>query len=712
MSKGRIGLALRRARGQARARPTVVPGPTHRNPKALAAELRELAAHPRAGSHSAALRELADAVAGGSGLEVWAGGGLVAAYGGPDALAPGPDKDAARGRRLGVLPTVLVFVPLLVTWFGLGAAAWAYQRMRDAGSTAQGSFLTLWQQGFDGQLWPVLRFDMMAVWTVLALSALATATMMRHRWEERDESERRLLSQRLSGALAQTQALAAGAAAASPGRFTAELQAAAERLRDLLGQAATVQQSARNLVVKADSAAGRSAAATAALDSAAEALRSGSTQIRTAVQSASAAAGEVSAGSRLLAESVGAAVTALRTSVTESFVTAGRDAAQLIGAAGESVASRFDTVAAAAEEREYSVAGHAAESMDRVGQEVREALTAARGSFAESTQLLGSAVHGLDRSLSTLPASLEASASEGAERIGMAYELAVAALVTSLRQEVRTVSAELADRIEELRDAVADRQTKQQYEAQLGSAVAEFHDTLRTLTKALREAGLAVTDVARRPDARPAAGTATPGPRRNDPPGVAPYAHGTAGTSQNRNNPPDARPGAYTTDAPDQDRNDPPGVGLFTHGTGDPHPSRNDPPGTDRNAHGTSGATQDRNNPPRPRQGAPGAGGPGRDRNDPPGVGLFTHDTGDPHRSRNDPPGTDRDTRGTAGAAQDRNDPPDPRTGGTGTGGTGTGGTGTGGTGAGGTGTDRGGSPGRGLERDGARGGDDGEGVR
>ncbi|MEU7606961.1 hypothetical protein, partial [Streptomyces sp. NPDC041003] len=600
------------------------------------------------------------------------------------------------------LPTVLVFVPLLVTWFGLGAAAWAYQRMRDAGSTAQGSFLTLWQQGFDGQLWPVLRFDMMAVWTVLALSALATATMMRHRWEERDESERRLLSQRLSGALAQTQALAAGAAAASPGRFTAELQAAAERLRDLLGQAATVQQSARNLVVKADSAAGRSAAATAALDSAAEALRSGSTQIRTAVQSASAAAGEVSAGSRLLAESVGAAVTALRTSVTESFVTAGRDAAQLIGVAGESVASRFDTVAAAAEERESSVVGHAAESMDRVGQEVREALTAARGSFAESTQLLGSAVHGLDRSLTTLPASLEASASEGAERIGMAYELAVAALVTSLRQEVRTVSAELADRIEELRDAVADRQTKQQYEAQLGSAVAEFHDTLRTLTKALREAGLAVTDVARRPDARPAAGTATPGPRRNDPPAVDPYAHGTVGTSQNRNNPPDARPSAYATDAPDQDRNDPPGVGLFTHDTGDPHPSRNDPPGTDRNAHGTSGAAQDRNNPPRPRQGAPGAGGPGRDRNDPPGVGLFTHDTGDPHRSRNDPPGTDRDTHGTAGAAQDRNDPPDPRTGGTGTGGTG----------AGGTGTDRGGSPGRGLERGGVRGGDDGEGVR
>ncbi|MEU9081356.1 hypothetical protein [Streptomyces sp. NPDC048357] len=536
MSKGRIGRALRRARGQAPARPSVLPGPTHRDPKALAAELRELAAHPRAGSHSTALRELADAVARGAGLEVWAGGGLVAAYGGPDALAPGPDKDAARGRRLGVLPTVLVFVPLLITWFGLGAAAWAYQRMRDAGSTAQGSFLTLWQQGFDGQLWPVLRFDMMALWTVLALSALATATMMRHRWEERDEGERRLLSQRLSGALAQTQALAAGAAAASPGRFTAELQGAAERLRDLLGQAATVQQSARNLVAQADSAAGRSVAATAALDSAAGALRSGTTQIRTSVQSATAAADEVAAGSRLLAESVDAAVTALRTSVTESFVTAGRDAAQLIGAAGESVASRFDTVAAAAEERESTAAGHAAESMDRVGQEVREALTAARGSFAESTQLLGSAVHGLDRSLTTLPASLEASASEGAERIGMAYELAVAALATSLRQEVRAVSEELADRIEELREAVAAQQTTQHdlraghqlYESQLSAAVTEFQDTLRTLTKALREAGLTVTDPAHPAHPAHPAGNGT----RYDDPAAAP--------DRAPNNPPDA----------------------------------------------------------------------------------------------------------------------------------------------------------------------------
>ncbi len=600
VTQRRFGRAPWRSREQQEpARPSVVPGPTHRNPQALAAELRELAAHPRAGSHGAALRELADSVARGSGLEVWAGGGLVAAYGGPDALAPGPDEDAARGRRLGALPTVLVFVPLLITWFGLGAAAWAYQRMRDSGSTAQGSFLTLWQQGFDGRLWPVLRFDMMALWTVLALSALATATLMRHRWEERDESERRLLSQRLSGALVQTQALAAGAAAASPGRFTAELQGAAERLRALLGQAATVQQCARDLIVQADGAAGRSVAATAALASAADALRSGTQQMRASAQTASAAAEQVAAGSRLLAESVDSAVTTLRTSVTESFVTAGRDAARLIGAAGESVASRFDTVAAAADERGSAAAGHAAESMDRVGREVRDALTAARGSFAESTQLLGSAVNGLDRSLTTLPSSLESSASEGAERIGMAYELAVAALSASLRQEVRAVSAELGDRIEELREAVADRQSTEQdlragralYETQLGAAVAEFHDTVRALTKALRESGPAVADGARHRAARPAEGTGdggdggprdaadAPGRNLQTPTGAAPDAPGAAAHRRHRGDPsaPDQHPSR-------QDHSDPPAPGRGPAG----------PPAAGRGAHGDAGTGGDR----------------------------------------------------------------------------------------------------------------------
>ncbi|MFD5883149.1 hypothetical protein ACFWHN_31230, partial [Streptomyces yangpuensis] len=231
---------------------------------------------------------------------------------------------------------------------------------------------------------------------------------------------------------------------------------------------------------------------------------------------------------------------------------------------------------AAAHHGVTAAAGPGAVSLDRVGREVRDALAAARGSFAESTQLLGSAVNGLDRSLTTLPSSLESSASEGAERIGMAYELAVAALSASLRQEVRAVSAELGDRIEELREAVAGRQTAEQdlragrtpYEAQLGAAVAEFHDTVRALTKALREAGPAVTDGARHRAARPAGDGPRAGaddaPVRNlhTPAGPAPDAPGAADRRQDRSDP----------SAPGRGPAGPPAAGRGGHGdarTGD-----------------------------------------------------------------------------------------------------------------------------------------------
>lgn len=203
-------------------------GPTHHEPKRLAAELRDLAGHPLCAVHGDALRRLADAVSSGSEdeLRMWAGGGLVAAYCGPDALtavtSPTATESGRARRLLHALPSVLVFTPLLVTWAGLGAAAYAYQRMRDSGGgTGAGagpseSFLTLWQQGFDGHLWPVLHFDMMIVYTVVALLALMGTTVLSRLRDVAEETERRLIVPRLSGALAQVEALAARAAHSSP----------------------------------------------------------------------------------------------------------------------------------------------------------------------------------------------------------------------------------------------------------------------------------------------------------------------------------------------------------------------------------------------------------------------------------------------------------------------------------------------------------------
>ncbi|MFJ8112680.1 hypothetical protein [Streptomyces sp. NPDC096132] len=461
--------------------------PTHRRPTALADELAELSSHPRLAPHATALRELAAAVRRDKDLEVWAGGSLVAAYGGPDALADG----GGRGRRLGALPTVLVFVPLLITWVGLGAATWANRRMKEQGSDAEGTFLTLWQQGFDGHLWPFLRFDMMALWTVLSLAALATTTLLRQRWEQRDERERLVLSRRLSGALAQTEALAARAAAASPRRFTEELQEAAVQLRGLVTHAAGLEAGARTVVTQADGAVGRAAQALTTMESALAALRSGASEVRVAVQGAAMAAEAVARGAHDINSGLAGSVTLLRDAVAE----AGRAAADRIGAAGDFVAARFDAAASAAEAREKAVAEQAAALLERVGADARASLDRSGASMTESSQMLTSTVRGLDGTMAALPSALEASAADGADRIGTAYDMAVAALASSLRREVREVSAELSDRITQLQVAMTARESEREQlrrghdraEEQLRATLAEFEEVLRRVTGSLRE---------------------------------------------------------------------------------------------------------------------------------------------------------------------------------------------------------------------------------
>ncbi|WP_330347147.1 hypothetical protein [Streptomyces sp. NBC_00582] len=465
--------------------------PTYRRRAALADELTELAEHPRLAPHSGALRELADAVRRDRDLEVWAGGSLVAAYGGPDALVDA----GGGGRRLGPLAAALVFVPLLITWVGLGAATWANRRMRDQDSDTEGTFLTLWQQGFDGHLWPFLRFDMMALWTVLSLAALATTTLLRQRWEQRDEQERLVLSRRLSGALAQTEALAARAAVASPRRFTEELQGAATQLHGLVAQAVGLEAGARAVVTQADGAVSRAAQALTAMESALAAVRSGASEVRVAVQGAATAAEAVARGADGISSGLSGSVTLLHDAVAE----AGRAAADRIGAAGDSVAARFDAAARAAEARETTVAEQAAALLERVGADARASIDRTSASLTESSRTLTSTVRGLDGTMAALPSALETSAADGADRIGTAYDMAVTALASSLRREVRQVSDELADRITQLQVAVAARESEREKthrghdlaEERLRATLAEFEETLRRVTVSLREAVLA-----------------------------------------------------------------------------------------------------------------------------------------------------------------------------------------------------------------------------
>ncbi|MCZ4509656.1 hypothetical protein O3Q52_15915 [Streptomyces sp. ActVer] len=453
--------------------------------------MRDLASHPFCAAHSEALRRLADAVHSGSEdeLRMWAGGGLVAAYCGPDALTTATAVESGRVRRLlHALPSVLVFAPLLVTWAGLGAAAYAYQRMRDSGGdTGAGggpseSFLALWQQGFDGHLWPVLHFDMMVVYTVIALLALMGTTVLSRLRDAAEETQRRLIVPRLSGALAQVEALAAQAAHSSPVRFAQELQGAAAGLRALLVQATDVQERAHDLLSGAGTATEQHLAAVKALESAVAELRAGTADVRESVHCATQAAGEVADSTRLLTDELAKSGTAM----AEGMDRAGLLAAERIGGAGQLTADRIDKAAREARERETAAADRTAEWMRQAVQEVTGSLTAVRASTAESAQVLTATLGGLDRTLATLPAALERTASEGAERIGTAYELAVAALAFSLREEVHTVTTELTARIAELRAATLTQQNGQtRAHTRLLETVEKLHGALRSLADTL-----------------------------------------------------------------------------------------------------------------------------------------------------------------------------------------------------------------------------------
>ncbi|MFJ3981077.1 hypothetical protein [Streptomyces fungicidicus] len=475
------------ARGRAAGGGLPQAGPTHHEPERLAAELRALAGNPRCTVHADALRRLSDAVRTGDEdeLRLWAGGGLVAAYCGPDALTVPPEAESRRARRLrrlSALPSVLVFVPLLVTWAGLGAATHAYQRMRGTGEETSGragpsgSFLTLWQQGFDGHLWPFLRFDMMVVYTVVALLALMAGTLLSRLRGRAEESERHLYVQRLSGALAQVEALAARAAHSSPARFAEELRGAAAGLRTLLTRAADVQESAHALLSRATTAAGQHLDAVKALESAAAEVRSGTADIRRSVHTAARVAGDVAAGAERLTGELAKSGAAMADSVDR----AGRLTADRIGAAGQTTAERMDKAALDARKQDAEAAKRAAEWMRGAARDVAAALDAARASHAESAQLLNATLSGLDRAVAQLPEALEGAAAEGAERIGAAYDLAIAALAAALREEVDTLGTELAARLAELRDADATRDDGRIREhTRLLQAVERLHEVLR-----------------------------------------------------------------------------------------------------------------------------------------------------------------------------------------------------------------------------------------
>ncbi|GAB2717066.1 hypothetical protein [Streptomyces bullii] len=319
------------------------PGSTFLDQKVLGKELTELLERHenRLAVRRDELSALADDLTQGNRLGTWAELDLVQSFVRPESLTAepvGPDPGRPwwrRGPRDGVLEAVLgvlVFVPLLITWYGLREAVRAYGELsRERPEEATRPFLQLWQTGFDGHLSALGRFENVALMAVLLITLLVLLSVWHARTRtraEREEEVRHAEDERLLGRLAslltRVQLCLAPHRAASPDQFSQELTRAAQQLQGLLKRA---ERSHKSLV---DSA--------SAVGDATDALQ----------KAAGALSAEVPGLARA-ADRVEAAVQA-GTAVSEQVRRDSRDTAQIISdrlqTAGDEVRSAFASLVA------------------------------------------------------------------------------------------------------------------------------------------------------------------------------------------------------------------------------------------------------------------------------------------------------------------------------------------------------------------------------
>ncbi|MFI6088702.1 hypothetical protein [Streptomyces sp. NPDC051218] len=211
-------------------------------------ELQRLAAHPSLAPRSAELSVLAADLKPAHQLDRWAEVDLVDAYVRPESVLTPPAGRAGRhDGRLEAALGILVFIPLLVTWFGLREAVRAYGDLsKEDPKESTRPFLQLWQSGFGGHLSPLGRFENVALMAVLLIALLVLLSVWHarvrartEREETQQQSERERLLAELASVLTRTQMVLAPHRSASPQQFTSELTKAAGQMRQLASKAET-----------------------------------------------------------------------------------------------------------------------------------------------------------------------------------------------------------------------------------------------------------------------------------------------------------------------------------------------------------------------------------------------------------------------------------------------------------------------------------------
>ena len=374
-----------------------------------------------------------------------------------------------------VLSGALVFLPLMITWFGLSQAADAYERMltdpiarREAGGRG---FLELWQSGFQGRLSPSLTFEPVALYTLGAIVTLILVTVLggelRRGADERARLRREALSARLWRTLTGAQLILNQSRLHSPARFAAELSGAAQRLKELLELVGATQDSTSGLARQNEAVASRLRESADSLDTTMAALRDAAAEVITA------AATMRSAGA-VLHEGVASAAARLDQSTAHATEELARQ--QEAGRTGlEDLHSRMNTTIERLNEQIEATLTATTTQLARQHETGRTELAELHSRLdAVAERLTGQVAAVTDAMLNAgrrHAESLDAAARDSAELIGTAYEEAVAAAAVTLAarmtevndlivvsvRELRASTQHHADALAELTRALADR---------------------------------------------------------------------------------------------------------------------------------------------------------------------------------------------------------------------------------------------------------------
>ncbi|MFH8395279.1 methyl-accepting chemotaxis protein [Streptomyces sp. NPDC018036] len=220
----------------------------------IAKSIEELAERPALAPRKEELAALAVALRNQdpAGLDPWSELDLLAAYARPESLRATGVRDGGHplwSYAEGVLGA-LVFVPLMLTWYGLTRASSAYGALTGADpGAASRPFLQLWQSGFEGHLTGAFTFGHVAMSATVAIALLFSLVLthglrrssVARREEAADRGSEELMAA-LVPALTRAQLVLNGRRSSSPQRFAAELTEAAATLRRLGDKAVRVQK--------------------------------------------------------------------------------------------------------------------------------------------------------------------------------------------------------------------------------------------------------------------------------------------------------------------------------------------------------------------------------------------------------------------------------------------------------------------------------------